>query len=228
MSSPTLQCHREAAAQPLGADPVEPHRVAAHRFVIAQGDPGVLHRVPLVPMPPRASVQGDHQQPHHAGEQPADVVHRRRRRKPSDAAVDRVRNLLAPVPARQLQQGGGCLAGAIDDDLAQPVHQHAQHRCRDLPAQLDDPKHAPGHFPAHQLRQTRQVHPGPPGPVVTERARIPRRDTRLGETPQLHRVGHRRPQTPQGLHIAATTGRLHPVRRGLLALTGHEPDPICS
>ena len=70
-----------------------------------------------------------------------------------------------------------CLAGVIGDDFAQSVHQHAQRRCRDLPAQLDDPEHAPGHFPAHRLRQARQVHPSPPGPVVTERARVLRRDT---------------------------------------------------
>ena len=45
---PDLAVPLQAAPQPPDADPVEPHRVAAHRFVIAQGDPSVLDRVPPV------------------------------------------------------------------------------------------------------------------------------------------------------------------------------------
>ena len=56
---PGVQTHLavplQAAPQPPVLDPVEPHGVAAHRFVIAQRDPGVLDRVPLVPLPPRAA-----------------------------------------------------------------------------------------------------------------------------------------------------------------------------
>jgi hypothetical protein len=99
----------------------------------------------------------------------------------------------------------------------------------DLPAHLDDPEHAPSHLPTHRPRQRRQVHPGPPGTVVTEPARILGRDGRLGETRQPHRLRHRRPQAFQRRRVAAATGRRRqPVHRGLCTPAGHEQDPICS
>jgi hypothetical protein len=75
----------QAASQPRRADPVEPHRVPAHRFVIAQGDPSVLGGVPLVQLPPGAGVGGGDQQAHHARQQRADVSHRGGARQPSGA-----------------------------------------------------------------------------------------------------------------------------------------------
>ena len=95
----------QAAPQPPGADPVEPHRVPAHRLVIAQRNPVVLHRVPLVPLPPRAGVGGGDEQTHHPGQQPADGGHRGSRRQPPAAAVHHTLDLLAPLPARTVRAG---------------------------------------------------------------------------------------------------------------------------
>ena len=218
----------QAAPQPPGADPVEPHRVPAHRLVIAQRNPVVLHRVPLVPLPPRAGVGGGDEQTHHPRQQPADVVHRGSRRQPPAAAVHHTLDLLAPLRHGQSEQGGRRPPATIGDHLTEPAHQHAQPRCRDLPAQLDDAEHTPRHLPAHRLRQLRQVHPGPPGPVVAERSRVLRWDTRLGEARQPHRFRHRRPQVFQRPRVAAAAGRFHPVDRGRFAPAGHESDPIGS
>ena len=119
----------------------------------------------------------------------------------------------------------GALPGLAGDDLAQPAHQHAQARRRDRAAQADDLEDAPGHLAAHRVGQVRQVHPGPPGPVMAERARVLRRDGVRRETRQPHLLRHRRPQGLQRLRVGPPAGGLNQFQRGLAAGAGHEHAP---
>ena len=202
----------EAAPQPRRADPVEPDREPAHRLVLAQRDPGVFHRVPLIQLPPRAGVHRGDQQAHHARQQRPDVALSWLVRAAAPCAGAPRAGSAGTSPGRAIasSETGGCPGRSA---MTSPSRRTSMLRPGDgiVPPRLDDPEHAPGHLPAHRLGQRRQVQPRAPRPVVAERARVLRRARCPARTGSAASAPAPPPTGPQRPRIG--TGRGPPPAR---------------